>query len=37
MTPIRIENVSKRYGATVAVDAVTLHIEAGELFFLLGP
>src|SRR5437773_8209414 len=37
MTPIRIENVSKRFGTTVAVDAVTLHIAAGELFFLLGP
>src|SRR5205807_289342 len=37
MTPIRIENVSKRFGTTVAVDGVTLHIEPGELFFLLGP
>src|SRR5437762_809298 len=37
MTPIRIENVTKRFGSTLAVDAVTLRIEAGELFFLLGP
>src|SRR5207248_11682505 len=37
MTPIRIENVTKRFGATVAVDHVSLHIEASELFFLLGP
>src|SRR5207248_8321671 len=37
MTPIRIENVTKRFGATVAVDHVSLHIEASEMFFLLGP
>src|ERR1700704_2222251 len=37
MTPIRIENVSKRFGTTVAVDGITLNIEPGELFFLLGP
>ncbi len=37
MTPIRIDNVTKRFGPTVAVDGVTLRIEAGELFFLLGP
>src|SRR5947209_7701134 len=37
MTPIRIDNVTKRFGPTLAVDAVTLRIDAGELFFLLGP
>lgn len=37
MTPIRIQDVSKRFGTTVAVDRVTLDIAAGEMFFLLGP
>jgi iron(III) transport system ATP-binding protein len=37
MTPIRIQDVSKRFGATLAVDHVSLDITAGELFFLLGP
>ena len=34
---IRIENVSKRFGATRAVDDVTLGIGRGEFFSLLGP
>jgi iron(III) transport system ATP-binding protein len=37
MTPIRIDYITKRFGATLAVDHVTLEIGAGELFFLLGP
>ncbi|MDB5321952.1 MAG: spermidine/putrescine transporter ATP-binding protein [Phycisphaerales bacterium] len=37
MTSVRIESVSKKFGETVALDAVDLTIEAGELFFLLGP
>jgi iron(III) transport system ATP-binding protein len=37
MTPLRIEHVTKRFGATVAVDDVSLRVEPGELFFLLGP
>ncbi len=37
MTPIRIQNVVKRYGEVAAVDHVSLDIAAGELFFLLGP
>jgi iron(III) transport system ATP-binding protein len=37
MMPIRIQDVSKGYGAALAVERVTLTIEAGELFFLLGP
>src|SRR6516225_3344300 len=37
MTSIRIQEVSRRFGPTVAVDQVTLSIAGGELFFLLGP
>jgi iron(III) transport system ATP-binding protein len=37
MTAIRLENLSKRFEQTIAVDDVTLEIRAGELFFLLGP
>jgi iron(III) transport system ATP-binding protein len=37
MTTVRIESVSKKFGETVALDAVDLTIAAGELFFLLGP
>jgi len=34
---IRIEQLSKRFGETVALDSVNLQIEPGEIFFLLGP
>jgi spermidine/putrescine ABC transporter ATP-binding subunit len=34
---IRIEQVSKRFGAAVAVDSVSLAIRRGEFFSLLGP
>ena len=37
MISITIRNVTKRFGQTVAVDNVSLEINAGELFFLLGP
>ena len=41
MTEIRLEGLTKVYGggssAVCAVDDVSLHIESGELFFLLGP
>ncbi len=37
MTSIRIQNLTKRFGAVVALDGIDLTIEAGELFFLLGP
>jgi len=38
MSPIiTLERVTKRYGATVAVDALDLAIEEGEVFGLLGP
>ena len=34
---IRFENVTKRFGSFIAVDDVSLDIEAGEFFSLLGP
>jgi putrescine transport system ATP-binding protein len=34
---VRFENVSKRFGATAAVDRVTLDIYEREFFALLGP
>ena len=38
MTPVlRLENVTKRYGQTVAVDGVSFTAEPGRLFGLLGP
>jgi iron(III) transport system ATP-binding protein len=37
MVGITLKQLSKRFGATVAVDRVDLAIEPGELFFLLGP
>ena len=37
MTSVRLDHITKTFGDTVALDDLTLHIEAGELFFLLGP
>ncbi|MFO1136877.1 MAG: ABC transporter ATP-binding protein [Rhodoblastus sp.] len=34
---LRFEQVSKRFGATVAVDGVSVEIAPGEFFALLGP
>jgi len=34
---VRIERLRKTFGSTVALDAVDLHVDSGELFFLLGP
>jgi ABC-2 type transport system ATP-binding protein len=34
---IRVENLTKSFGSTVAVNNVTLSIRKGELFGLLGP
>lgn len=34
---VRIEGARKRYGATVALDGVDLHVRPGEVFGLLGP
>ena len=36
MGSIRAESVVKTFGTTRALDGITLHIESGELFFLLG-
>jgi len=37
MTQLEIKNVTRRFGDFVAVDNVSLTIEAGEFFTLLGP
>jgi ABC-2 type transport system ATP-binding protein len=34
---IRAEKLSKRYGATIAVDGIDLEVEAGEIVGILGP
>jgi ABC-2 type transport system ATP-binding protein len=34
---IEVDGLEKRYGTTVAVDGITLSVEAGEVFGLLGP
>jgi iron(III) transport system ATP-binding protein len=37
MISLTIDRVTKRFGETVALNAIDLRIEAGEIFFLLGP
>lgn len=37
MIPVSFDNISKKFGQTVAVDGVSLEIKSGELFFVLGP
>jgi iron(III) transport system ATP-binding protein len=37
MIPVKISNVTKRFGETVALDRIDLQIAEGEIFFLLGP
>jgi iron(III) transport system ATP-binding protein len=37
MISIRIQNLTKRFGAVTALHGLDLEVEPGELFFLLGP
>jgi iron(III) transport system ATP-binding protein len=37
MISITIDNVTKRFGETVALQRIALRVEPGEIFFLLGP
>lgn len=37
MISLTIENLTKRFGETIALSSINLRIEAGEIFFLLGP
>jgi putative spermidine/putrescine transport system ATP-binding protein len=37
MTRLTLDRLEKRYGPTLAVDAVSLEIEPGEMVVLLGP
>jgi iron(III) transport system ATP-binding protein len=37
MTSVRLQNIRKQFGATIALADISLDIAAGELFFLLGP
>lgn len=37
MTSVRLENLTKSFGSTVALRNINLTINSGEMFFLLGP
>jgi ABC-2 type transport system ATP-binding protein len=37
MADIEVENITKKFGAFTAVDAITFNVEHGEIFGLLGP
>jgi iron(III) transport system ATP-binding protein len=37
MISLTIDQVTKRFGETIALHRIDLRIEAGEIFFLLGP
>lgn len=37
MTSVRLEQITKNFGDTVALQDIELSVAAGELFFLLGP
>src|SRR5689334_20268687 len=36
-TPLRVEQLVKRYGSVTAVDGITLEEKVGECFGILGP
>ncbi|MES2570096.1 MAG: ABC transporter ATP-binding protein, partial [Verrucomicrobiota bacterium] len=37
MISLTIDNLTKYFGETLALDRIALHVEPGEIFFLLGP
>ena len=37
MTRVRVEQIVKRFGSTLAIDGVGLEVRPGELFTLVGP
>ena len=37
MVEVRLDNIVKTFGETVALKGISLHIKDGELFTLLGP
>ena len=37
MHSVTLDNISRRFGAFVAVDGISLHVERGEFVTLLGP
>ena len=37
MISIRVQHLTKRFGAVTALHNLDLVVEPGELFFLLGP
>ncbi|HET6252353.1 MAG TPA: ABC transporter ATP-binding protein [Tepidisphaeraceae bacterium] len=37
MTSVHLQNITKHFGDTVALNDISLRVGAGELFFLLGP
>ena len=37
MTLLALENVSKSYGGTIALENISLEISAGKIVGLLGP
>ncbi len=37
MLPLHFQNITKRFDQTLAVNDLSLDVQAGELFFLLGP
>src|SRR5262245_1125466 len=37
MASVRLDQISKQFGATRALDNINLQVNSGEMFFLLGP